>query len=113
MAAADGFSCDMGWATASSVVPAPRTILAGVRKLPPATVRTVQPDGTSREHVYWRPEHVRRPEHAGMSAADWRDATLAALYEQEPRWYHDVRDFRPRLDALLAATAAGLAAPPR
>ena len=62
-----------------SVVPAPRTILNGVRKLPPATVRTVQPDGTFTDHVYWRPEHVRRPEFAGMSSADWRDAVLAAL----------------------------------
>lgn len=65
--------------TFHSVVPAPRTILAGVRKLPPATVRTVMPDGTSTEHVYWRPEHVRRPEHAGMSARDWNDAMLEAL----------------------------------
>jgi len=62
-----------------SVVPAPRTILAGVRKLPPATVRTYQPDGTSSECEYWRPEHVRRPEHAGMSAQDWDDAVLEAL----------------------------------
>jgi asparagine synthase (glutamine-hydrolysing) len=62
-----------------SVVPAPRTVLAGIRKLPPATVRTVAPDGTSTERVYWRPEHVRRPEYAGMSATDWRDATLEAL----------------------------------
>ena len=46
--------------TFHSVVPAPRTILAGVRKLPPATVRTIRPDGTGEEHVYWRPEHVRR-----------------------------------------------------
>jgi asparagine synthase (glutamine-hydrolysing) len=60
-----------------SVVPAPHTILNGVRKLPPATVRTVQPDGTFTDHVYWRPEHVRRPEFAGMSSADWRDAVLA------------------------------------
>jgi asparagine synthase (glutamine-hydrolysing) len=65
--------------TFHSVVPAPRTILAGVRKLPPATLRTIQPDGSSSEHVYWRPEHVRRPEYAGMSARDWRDATLDAL----------------------------------
>jgi asparagine synthase (glutamine-hydrolysing) len=65
--------------TFHSVVPAPRTILAGVRKLPPATVRTIRPDGTGEERVYWRPEHVRRPEHAGMSARDWRDATLEAL----------------------------------
>jgi asparagine synthase (glutamine-hydrolysing) len=65
--------------TFHSVVPAPRTILAGVRKLPPATVRTIQPDGASSDHVYWRPEHVRDPARAGMSAADWRDATLEAL----------------------------------
>jgi asparagine synthase (glutamine-hydrolysing) len=65
--------------TFHSVVPAPRTILEGVRKLPPATVRTVAPDGTVSDHVYWRPEHVRRPGDAGMSAADWRDATLEAL----------------------------------
>jgi asparagine synthase (glutamine-hydrolysing) len=65
--------------TFHSVVPAPHTILAGVRKLPPATVRTIQPDGSSSEQVYWRPEHVRRSEDAGMSTADWRDATLAAL----------------------------------
>jgi asparagine synthase (glutamine-hydrolysing) len=62
-----------------AVVPAPHTILAGVRKLPPATVRTIQPDGTSSDRVYWRPEHVRRPQDAGMTAADWRDAVLDAL----------------------------------
>lgn len=65
--------------TFHSVVPAPRTILAGVRKLPPATVRTIRPDGTGEEHVYWRPEHVRRPQDAGMTAADWRDAILESL----------------------------------
>ena len=52
-----------------SVVPAPRTILAGVRKLPPATVRTVAARRHVADHVYWRPEHVRRPEDAGMIAA--------------------------------------------
>jgi len=65
--------------TFHSVVPAPRTILTGIRKLPPATVRTIQPDGRSEEHVYWRPRHVRTPEYAGMSAQDWRDATLESL----------------------------------
>jgi asparagine synthase (glutamine-hydrolysing) len=62
-----------------SVVPAPRTILAGVRKLPPATVREIEPDGTSTEEVYWRPEHVRDPERAGWSAADWTDAVRESL----------------------------------
>jgi len=65
--------------TFHSIVPPPRTILAGVAKLPPATVRTIQPDGRSEEHVYWRPEHVRRRHDAGMTAADWRDAVLESL----------------------------------
>ena len=34
--------------TFHSVVPAPRTILAGVRKLPPATVRTIRPTAPAR-----------------------------------------------------------------
>ena len=51
------------------VVPAPRTILTGVRKLPPATVRVVEPDGTRRDHVYWDPPFTRRPERAGLVRA--------------------------------------------
>jgi asparagine synthase (glutamine-hydrolysing) len=62
-----------------SIVPAPRTILRGIRKLPPATVRVVESDGRSREHVYWRPEYQRDPAHAGRTAADWRDAVGDAL----------------------------------
>jgi asparagine synthase (glutamine-hydrolysing) len=65
--------------TFHSVVPAPRTILSGVRKLPPATVRTIQPDGTSSDRLYWQPSHTRRPEHTGMSATDWRAAVLESL----------------------------------
>jgi asparagine synthase (glutamine-hydrolysing) len=62
-----------------AVVPAPRTIVAGVRKLPPATVRVVEPDGASSEHRYWQPRYERRPEHAGWSARDWEDAVEQAL----------------------------------
>jgi asparagine synthase (glutamine-hydrolysing) len=62
-----------------AVVPAPRTILAGVRKLPPATVRVIEADGTSREHRYWQPRYERLPEHAGWSARDWEDAVEEAL----------------------------------
>ncbi|MEU7559640.1 N-acetylglutaminylglutamine amidotransferase [Streptomyces eurythermus] len=62
-----------------ATVAAPRTVLAGVRKLPPATVRVVEPDGTYRDHRYWQPSYTRRPEHAGMGAAEWRDAVLEAL----------------------------------
>jgi asparagine synthase (glutamine-hydrolysing) len=62
-----------------SIVPAPRTILRGVRKLPPATVRVVEADGRSREHVYWRPGYQPHPAYAGMDAGDWRAATGEAL----------------------------------
>ncbi|GAA1013080.1 asparagine synthase [Streptomyces sp. F-3] len=62
-----------------ATVPAPRTVLGGVRKLPPATVRVVEADGTCRDHCYWQPSYTRRPEHAGLSAQDWTDAVLQAL----------------------------------
>jgi asparagine synthase (glutamine-hydrolysing) len=62
-----------------AVVPAPRTLLTGVRKLPPATVRLVEPDGRSTEHRYWAPRYERRPEHAGWSPRDWEDAIEEAL----------------------------------
>ncbi|MDM4718949.1 N-acetylglutaminylglutamine amidotransferase [Micromonospora sp. WMMA1363] len=62
-----------------SIVPAPRTVLRGVRKLPPATLRVVEADGRSRERVYWRPEYVRDPDYAGMDHRDWRAAVGGAL----------------------------------
>src|SRR4029453_9656708 len=37
--------------------PAPRTLLTGVRKLPRATVRVIEPDGSSTEHRYWAPRY--------------------------------------------------------
>ncbi len=58
-----------------SVVPAPRTILAGVSKLPPATVRTVHPDGRTEDLEYWRPPFSR----ARPDVADWPEAVLDTL----------------------------------
>ena len=63
--------------TFHSVVPAPRTLLSGVRKLPPATLRVIEPDGTETDQRYWAPSASRPP---GLRAPeDWRDATLSAL----------------------------------
>lgn len=62
-----------------SVVPAPHTILQGVRKLPPATIRVIGRDGTSRERRYWAPPYSRDPAKAGWSAQDWEQAVLDAL----------------------------------
>ncbi|WP_433367203.1 N-acetylglutaminylglutamine amidotransferase [Actinoplanes sp. CA-142083] len=52
--------------TFHSVVPAPRTILTGVRKLPPATVRTIRPDGSFEDSRYWEASFTRH-----LSPADW------------------------------------------
>jgi asparagine synthase (glutamine-hydrolysing) len=62
-----------------SVVPAPRTILRGVSKLPPATVLVVEPDGTRRERRWWDPPFARDPERSRWSAGDWAEATREAL----------------------------------
>jgi asparagine synthase (glutamine-hydrolysing) len=59
-----------------SVVPAPRTILNGVRKLAPATVMVVEPDGRRSERVYWNPPHERDRD---RSEEEWRDALLDSL----------------------------------
>jgi asparagine synthase (glutamine-hydrolysing) len=67
--------------TFHSLVPGERTILAGVRKLPAATVRVIEADGSSSEHRYWEPPHTRTalPEHAGLTGEEWRNAILDAL----------------------------------
>ena len=65
--------------TFHSVVPAPRTILAGVRKLPPATVRTIDPGRHVDRPRLLAPAHVRHPEHAAMTPQDWNAAVLDAL----------------------------------
>jgi asparagine synthase (glutamine-hydrolysing) len=62
-----------------AVVPAPYTIVQGVRKLPPATVRVVEPDGSSRERVFWGPPYTRDPAKADWTGADWEEAVLEAL----------------------------------
>jgi asparagine synthase (glutamine-hydrolysing) len=65
--------------TFHSVVPAPRTILNGVRKLPPATVRVVEPDGSWTDRLYWEPEFSRDPERAAWSSQEWEEALLESL----------------------------------
>jgi asparagine synthase (glutamine-hydrolysing) len=65
--------------TFHSVVPAPRTILTGIRKLPPATVRVVERDGTTRDTVYWRPEFTRDDARRGWTARDWEEGLLERL----------------------------------
>jgi asparagine synthase (glutamine-hydrolysing) len=62
-----------------AVVPAPHTIIKGIRKLPPATVRVIEPDGRSRDHCFWRLHYGARPEEGEYTYQDWQEATLNAL----------------------------------
>ena len=62
-----------------SVVPAPRTMYRGVRKLPPATVRVIRPDGSHTDTVYWTPVFERDPRARPWSDRDWQDALMEAL----------------------------------
>ena len=62
-----------------AVVPAPFTILRGVRKLPPATIRVIERDGQVREDQYWEPQFETLPEERGLSFEDWQDRVLVAL----------------------------------
>jgi len=62
-----------------AVVPAPRTILKGVKKLPPATILTIEPDGRRHEETYWDITIGPRREDRGISEADWREAVLDAM----------------------------------
>lgn len=74
-----------------SVVPAPRTIFHGVRKLPPATVRRYERDGTFCERRYWNPPYARDPERAAWSPHQWQEALLAGFRESvELRMLADV-----------------------
>jgi asparagine synthase (glutamine-hydrolysing) len=63
--------------TLHAVVPAPRTILAGVRKLPPGHCLTLRADGSRREWSYWSLDATRpdRP----MADDDWLEAIHDSL----------------------------------
>jgi asparagine synthase (glutamine-hydrolysing) len=66
----------MSW---HAVVPAPRTIIKGVRKLAPATICTIEPDGRRREEIYWSIAVGPRAEDRNFKEADWREAIRVTL----------------------------------
>lgn len=65
--------------TFHSVVPAPRTILAGVKKLPPATIAVVETDGTFNEKQYWELEFGQRSDQSNYQLEEWIEATLEVM----------------------------------
>lgn len=72
----------MSW---HSIVPAPRSILTGVAKLPPATMRIIESDGESCERVYWQPDYARSSAHADWDEQDWQKAILEGLQQAVQR----------------------------
>jgi asparagine synthase (glutamine-hydrolysing) len=62
-----------------SIVPAPRTILRGIRKLPAATIRVIDRDGSQRERVYWQPCYERQAERSAWTPEDWQEQLHVAL----------------------------------
>ncbi|MGB0670489.1 MAG: N-acetylglutaminylglutamine amidotransferase [Rhodospirillales bacterium] len=62
-----------------AVVPPPLTIIKGVRKLPPATTRVIERDGTVSDETYWSLNMVPTDEDARLSETEWMDRLLEAL----------------------------------
>ncbi|ODS03773.1 asparagine synthetase B [Methyloceanibacter marginalis] len=65
--------------TFHAVVPPPHTILRGVRKLPPATLRIVEPDGRIKDNVYWALTFERSREDLTIDHAVWKERVGDAL----------------------------------
>jgi asparagine synthase (glutamine-hydrolysing) len=65
-----------------SVVPAPLTICKGIRKLPAATLRIIESDGSERDQLYWRPTFTR-PE-TPLEPEAWKEQ-LSSLLRQAVR----------------------------
>jgi asparagine synthase (glutamine-hydrolysing) len=67
-----------------SVVPPPLTILRGVKKVPPASLVAIEPDGRGgykkpTTTTYWSPDFSRCDDRADWSEKDWEEAVLASL----------------------------------
>ncbi|MDQ9169126.1 N-acetylglutaminylglutamine amidotransferase [Oxalobacteraceae bacterium R-40] len=62
-----------------AVVPAPHTIVRGVRKLPPGTCMTVHPTGKCDMVEWWKLEFTRSDEDEKRSFDDWKAMVLDSL----------------------------------
>lgn len=62
-----------------AVVPAPHTLLRGVRKLAPGTLLHVSPDGQTREQPFWTLGFLRSEADEARSFDEWRERLLEGL----------------------------------
>ncbi|MFF7708770.1 N-acetylglutaminylglutamine amidotransferase [Pseudomonas sp. NPDC007930] len=64
-----------------AVVPAPRTLLANVQKLPPATWMRIDADGTSEQHTWWTLPYGPNADEQNLGLEDWVDRVLQSTRE--------------------------------
>ncbi|QZX85439.1 N-acetylglutaminylglutamine amidotransferase [Metapseudomonas otitidis] len=64
-----------------AVVPAPRTLVKGIEKLPPATWLMVDAQGNRDQATWWSLAYGHDADEAGLELADWRDRLLESLRE--------------------------------
>ncbi|OBY90498.1 asparagine synthase (glutamine-hydrolyzing) [Pseudomonas sp. AU11447] len=62
-----------------AVVPAPRTLLAEVQKLPPATWMTIDADGHTERQRWWTLDYGPLPDERELTLDDWEDRLLSSL----------------------------------
>ena len=60
--------------TFHSVVPAPHTMLKGVRKLPPASWMLIENDGSRKTETYWSMQFATEGDLQNRSEEDWKEA---------------------------------------
>ncbi|HLD68840.1 MAG TPA: N-acetylglutaminylglutamine amidotransferase [Pseudomonas sp.] len=64
-----------------AVVPAPRTLLAGVEKLPPASWMRIDAQGHCEQQTWWTLAFGPRSEETALTLEDWRDRVLDGMRE--------------------------------
>ncbi|HEX2258358.1 MAG TPA: N-acetylglutaminylglutamine amidotransferase [Actinomycetota bacterium] len=85
LVAGGGFDCGVDpaslhhYLTFHAVVPEERTILAGAKRVPPATVMTVEPDGRRHERRYWELRCEPDASRAALDSSAWEEEVLVAL----------------------------------
>jgi len=60
-------------------VPPPRTILSGVKKLDPATILTLEPDGSRKYERYWHVTVGDRAADSRLTEEEWKDEVAEAM----------------------------------
>jgi asparagine synthase (glutamine-hydrolysing) len=65
--------------TLHAIVPAPRTIVRGVQKLPPATTLTIDADGTQHTRRYWDLSFETPPSERSAPIEHWQERAMLAM----------------------------------